>query len=79
MNREKIEQEVISIVSKVLNSKISATDIRRNIAVWDSLKHISIIFSVEDAFGVEFAEEELAEIQGVSDLIERVVKKCAIN
>lgn len=79
MDREKVKQEVISIISKVLNSQISVEDMRQDVAAWDSLKHISIIFSLEDAFGVEFSEEEFAEIKGVSDLIERVVKKCAIN
>lgn len=79
MDREKVKQEVISIISKVLNSQIAVEDMRQAVAAWDSLKHISIIFSLEDAFGVEFSEEEFAEIQGVSDIIERVVKKCAIN
>lgn len=79
MNHDEVKQEVISTVSRVLNCQISLDDTRQGLAAWDSLKHISIIFSLEDAFGVEFSEDEFSEIRGVSDLIERVVKKCATN
>ena len=46
---------------------------RENTAEWDSLKHLEIMFAVEDEFRVEFSEDELASadsIARIADLIE---------
>lgn len=36
---------------------------RESMPVWDSLKHVDLIFAVEDEFGVTFSEEEMAELK----------------
>ena len=36
---------------------------REALPVWDSLKHVDLIFAVEDEFGVTFGEEEMAELK----------------
>jgi acyl carrier protein len=35
---------------------------------WDSLAHINLMFSIEDAFGVRFAGNELAEFANIGEL-----------
>lgn len=75
MDREQIERVTEKIVSIVLkrplepNSAVS----RENTAEWDSLKHLEIMFAVEDEFRMEFSEDELASadsIARIADLIE---------
>jgi acyl carrier protein len=44
---------------------------RADEAKWDSLKHLEIIMAVEAAFGVAFTAEEMASVQGSSDLLRR--------
>jgi acyl carrier protein len=40
---------------------------------WDSLKHLEIIFAVEDAFGVSFSADEIAAATCVADLRRKVL------
>lgn len=35
---------------------------------WDSVKHVTLIFSIEEAFGVEFTEEALSSFRNVGDM-----------
>lgn len=41
---------------------------------WNSLKHVEIIFALEDAFGIQFSEAEmptLDSIKALTDAVER--------
>lgn len=39
---------------------------------WDSLRHMELIFAVEDAFGIQFTEADLAHIRTHAQLATRV-------
>ena len=36
---------------------------------WDSLRHVELIFSIEDEFGVRFDEDELMELTSLPALV----------
>ena len=40
----------------------------RDIAGWDSLAHINLMFSIESAFGMQFIGNELAELKNIGEL-----------
>jgi acyl carrier protein len=40
----------------------------RDIPAWDSVEHINLMFAIEEAFGIEFAGNELAEFPNVGEL-----------
>jgi len=40
----------------------------RDIPKWDSLAHINLMFSIEQAFGVRFNGNELAELKNIGEL-----------
>ena len=40
----------------------------RDIPQWDSVNHINLMFSIEQAFGVQFAGNELAEFENIGAL-----------
>ena len=44
---------------------------------WDSLAHISILFSLESAFGIRFADTEMGSIQNVGELVTLIDAKSA--
>jgi acyl carrier protein len=35
---------------------------------WDSVAHINLMFSIEQAFGIQFAGNELAEFKNIGEL-----------
>jgi acyl carrier protein len=38
---------------------------------WDSLKHIELVFALEDALGVRFDADEIGELTDVGSIVER--------
>ncbi len=79
MDRNLLEEKVQSIVLTVLRipATVGAGLRRENTHEWDSLKHVEIIFAVEDEFGVRFSEGELAMLDGVASIVAAVESKRA--
>jgi acyl carrier protein len=42
---------------------------------WDSLKHVEIMFAVEDQFSVKFSEEQLASLASVDEIVSAVERQ----
>lgn len=70
MDRQQIETVVITVLGSVLKTKVDLNSSRQNTAAWDSLKHMEIIFAVEDELGIEFSEEEMTAANSAAKLIE---------
>lgn len=79
MDRIQIEQTVLAVLTAILKRPFSdSTDItRQSTANWDSLKHIEIMFALEDELGTEFSEEELVSLDSVSKIVDAVSAKHA--
>ena len=46
-----------------------------DVAGWDSITHIQLIFAAEDRFGVNFLTREVQGLQSVGDLIGLIARK----
>jgi acyl carrier protein len=66
MANETIQQELLRIVSSVLNKPVTVDVSRQNEPAWDSLKHVEILFSVEDSFGITFSKDELSSFNSAA-------------
>jgi acyl carrier protein len=55
----------------VLSPELSAKDI----AGWDSFKHIEIIIAVQEHYGITFRTRELDSLNNVGDLVRLIVSK----
>jgi len=67
-----IENKVISVISKVLKEDVDIDTSRKNSNNWDSLKHIEVIFAIEDEFEIEFTEEEMYKMNDVSSFVRKL-------
>jgi acyl carrier protein len=74
MQTENIDHRVRSTLSLALGIEVSSTGsfARRDNPVWDSLKHVEVIFMLEDEFGMQFAEEEFARLNSAEDIVKLV-------
>jgi acyl carrier protein len=72
MEREATQQQIIEIVGTFLGRSATAATGREVDSDWDSLKHIQIIFAVEERFGIQLGEDEMAECDTVERLVEAV-------
>jgi len=79
MERIQIEKTVLTVLAAVLKRPFHAgADItRQNTPSWDSLKHIEIMFALEDELDIEFSEEELVKLDSVIKVVEAVLAKHA--
>lgn len=74
MNRTHIEQEVTKLISDVLKTPVTIGSQRDSVHQWDSLKHIEVVFGVEEFFDLQFSETEIAQLDSVEKIVLQVSK-----
>jgi acyl carrier protein len=57
--------------SIVIAREMTADDI----PAWDSMTHITLIYAIEDEFGVKFSTKDLEGLKCVGDLIDAVSRR----
>lgn len=72
-----MEANIENLLAKVL--QISPTEITNALAmkdleVWDSLKHMELIVSVEETFGIELSFDDIVAMQNVRE-IKRILRE----
>lgn len=79
MDRMEIEQTVLAVLRVVLKQPFDGNvDItRHNTPTWDSLKHLEVMFAIEDELDVTFTEEELARLDSLEKIVELIWVKNA--
>ena len=68
-----LHQQLEEVFHNVFNDdEIVLTDetTAQDIPGWDSVAHINLMFSIEDAFGVQFEGNQLAEFKNIGELKE---------
>jgi len=55
----------------VLEPAMTADDI----AAWDSVSHITLIYAIEDEFGIKFSTRDIERLSCVGDLVETVNRR----
>ena len=77
MDRRQIETVSLTVLATVLKCEVSVKTSRMNTPQWDSLKHIEVIFALEDELGFQFSEEELANLNSVDSIVDRALTRHA--
>lgn len=47
----------------------------KDVAGWDSVAHIKLVFLIQERFGVEFEPSELAELRTAKDICDAVARQ----
>jgi len=72
-----VEESIKNLLSEVLQMPAaSITDdlAMKDLDVWDSLKHMELVVSVEQRFGIELSFDEIVAMQNVRE-IKRVLRE----
>lgn len=72
-----MEEKVKKILSRVLDINIAIIDdgtSAETISNWDSLAHLNIIMSLEEAFSVEFDAEHISDMISYTSIIAMLVQ-----
>jgi acyl carrier protein len=73
-----LKNKVFEIMAQVMNVPIE--NVREDsspdtIETWDSLKHMSLILTLEEEFGVQFSDEEIVEMLNVGLIMDVLTHK----
>jgi acyl carrier protein len=45
---------------------------RETVPAWDSLRHVALIFAIEDEFEIQFSEAQMASLASLSAIVEAI-------
>ncbi len=68
-----IVNRTLTVLAKVLQipvQEITTDDSRKNLAAWDSLAHMNLMLALEDEFGIEFSDQEIADCDSLPLLLD---------
>ena len=75
MEKNSVNEIIMKIFETILKVQVQNRRKRSEFAEWDSLKHIDIIFSIEDEFDIQFTPSEMSELSTIDMAIELVTEK----
>jgi acyl carrier protein len=70
--------QLYTLIGKVLGvdpSTLSEESNAQNTPKWDSLRHIEVVFAMENAFHVRFTMPEIASLRKLGDIRQLLVAK----
>lgn len=73
-----MEQKIFEIVARVMKVDVSAItedSSPKTLLNWDSMEHMMLIFAIEEAFGLQLSDSEIATIADVKSLAQVVKAK----
>lgn len=73
MDRKEIETKVLIVLTAVLKCNVVLESRRKDHVQWDSLKHIELVFAVEDELNIQFPEDVLVHLDSVESIVENVL------
>lgn len=62
--------EILAAMLQVPQAELSPESSRDSVERWDSLKHMHVMLALEEEFGVEFSDGELADLASVSAIVD---------
>ncbi len=70
--------QLYNLIGKVLGvdaTKLNDESNAQNTPKWDSLRHIEVVFAIENAFHVRFTMPEIAGLRKLGDIRQLLVQK----
>ena len=78
MNDEQIINRLSNVFNEILGgNKFELTITMDEVSEWDSLKHIQLLSSIEEAFGIEIQFEDALEMISVKSIMSKIKKYVA--
>jgi acyl carrier protein len=74
MNTKEVKQRLDEIFAVVFGGPIPSEAARKDVPGWDSLKHMQLVFAVEEQFNVQFSEEEIPRLDSMARFAELILQ-----
>lgn len=77
MSPDEVHTELQEIFRDVVDEDADLTDAltANDVEKWDSLAHVNLIFAIEEQFGIEFTQAEMADMANIGELKGHIIRK----
>ena len=75
MKKTEVENKTYDILASFLGESFLRNGDRSLESEWDSLKHMQIIFALEEQFSITFTEDEISSLNSVKDITKVIIEK----
>ena len=78
MRKASADERLFAVLSSILNVPIESLSLdtsRNSLQEWDSLNHMYVVLALEEEFGVEFSDDEIATLRSASSLRDALMAK----
>ena len=77
MSPDEVQTELQEIFRDVIDEDVDLADAltANDVERWDSLAHVNLIFAIEEQFGIEFTQAEMADMANVGELKGHIIRK----
>ena len=82
MIKNTLDNEIIKLLSETFfldPKKINEKTSMDNIKNWDSLKHMTLVLTLEEHFNIKFTGEEIIQMDNFASIKKCIIKKIKIN
>lgn len=69
-----LQQEIIDLISGILNKPVEASTEMGKIQEWDSIRNVMILSALEEHFDVLFPEDDIFDLTSVQAITEEIAK-----
>lgn len=69
-----IQQEVIDLISGILNKSVDALAEMGTIQEWDSIRNVMILSALEEHFDILFPEDDIFDLTSVQAITDEIAK-----
>ncbi len=82
MTEHALDERLYGVLSSILNvrrDQLGPESSQESVKEWDSVKHMYVMFALEEEFDIEFTDDELVKLSSASVLMEAVVAKAGLG
>ena len=69
-----LQQEIIDLISGILNKPVDATTEMGKIQEWDSIRNVMILSALEAHFDILFPEDDIFDLTSVQAITDEIAK-----
>lgn len=69
-----LQQEIIDLISGILNKPVDASTEMGKIQEWDSIRNVMILSALEEHFDILFPEDDIFDLTSVRAITEEIAK-----
>ena len=65
-------KEILATILEIDPSEVNNDTNPDSVASWDSLRHMKLVFAIEDEYDVQFSDDQIIQLTNVGNIINSI-------